>query len=179
MEESFDYKYKISLIGAASVGKTSLILRYVKNTFKSDLKSTIGTNFMLKPVKIEDAARGATKVQLLIFDIGAQDQFVSMRAKYFQGSNASIAVYDVTSLDSLHAIPEWIVSLRDVCGNIPILIVGNKTDLAGQRAVSRMDAEALANRFTCMYDEASAKTGEQVEAIFERIARACLELSCG
>ncbi|MEX2684778.1 MAG: Rab family GTPase [Candidatus Sigynarchaeota archaeon] len=173
MEEKFDYKFKISLIGAASVGKTSLILRYVKNTFKSDLKSTIGTNFMIKPVTIDDV-----KIQLLIFDIGAQDQFVSMRAKYFQGSNGSIAVYDVTSLDSLRALPEWIMSLRDVCGNIPIIVVGNKTDLADHRAVSRMDAEALANRFTCLYDEASAKTGEQVEAIFVRIARACLELSC-
>nr|MDO8086857.1 Rab family GTPase [Candidatus Sigynarchaeum springense] len=173
MEEKFDYKFKISLIGAASVGKTSLILRYVKNTFKSDLKSTIGTNFMIKPVMID-----GVKVQLLIFDIGAQDQFVSMRAKYFQGSNGSIAVYDVTSLESLRALPEWIMSLRDVCGNIPILIVGNKTDLAEQRAVSRMDAEAIASRFTCLHGEASAKTGEQVEEMFVRIARACLELSC-
>ncbi len=172
MEEKFDYKFKVSLIGAASVGKTSLILRYVKNTFKSDLKSTIGTNFMIKPVMVDKM-----KIQLVIFDIGAQEQFQSMRAKYFQGSNASIAVYDITSLDSLHALPEWIMSLREVCGNIPIMVVGNKTDLT-ERVVSRMDAEALASRFTCIYDEASAKTGDKVEAIFERIARACLELAC-
>jgi small GTP-binding protein len=172
VEEKFDYKFKLSLIGAASVGKTSLILRYVKNSFKNDLKSTIGTNFMIKPVTVD-----GIKVQLVIFDIGAQDQFISMRAKYFQGSNASIAVYDITSLDSLHTLPEWIMSLREVCGNIPILVVGNKIDLADRRAVSRMDAEAIASRFTCLHDEASAKTGDKVEAIFERIARACLELS--
>jgi Ras-related protein Rab-4B len=173
VEEKFDYKFKVSLIGAASVGKTSLILRYVKNTFKSDLKSTIGTNFMIKPVMVD-----GLKIQLVIFDIGAQDQFVSMRAKYFQGSNASIAVYDITSRDSLHALPEWIMSLREVCGNIPILVVGNKIDLTDQRVVSRMDAEALASRFTCMHDDVSAKTGDKVEAIFICIARACLELSC-
>ncbi|NMC07002.1 MAG: GTP-binding protein [Candidatus Lokiarchaeota archaeon] len=173
MEDKYDYKFKISLIGHASVGKTSLILRYVKNTFKNDLKSTIGTNFMIKPVTID-----GTKIQLVIFDIGAQDQFVSMRAKYFQGSNGSIAVYDVTSIDSLRALPEWITSLKDVCGNIPILVVGNKIDLGDQRAVSRMEAEALANRFTCMHDETSAKTGDKVEQIFERIAKACLELTC-
>ncbi len=173
MEEKFDFKFKISLIGAASVGKTSLILRYVKNSFKEDLKSTIGTNFMIKPVTID-----GVKIQLVIFDIGAQDQFLTMRSKYFQGSNASIAVYDVTSRDSLLALPEWIMSLREVCGNIPILVVGNKIDLVDQRAVSRMDAEALASRFTCMHDEASAKTGDKVEAIFAKIARACLELAC-
>jgi small GTP-binding protein len=172
VEEKFDYKFKISLIGAASVGKTSLILRYVKNSFKNDLKSTIGTNFMIKPLTVDNK-----KIQLVIYDIGAQDQFVSMRAKYFQGSNASIAIYDVTSIDSLRALPEWIMSLRDVCGNIPILIVGNKIDLVDQRAVSRIDAEALASRFMCIHDEASAKTGDKVEKIFERIARACLELS--
>jgi small GTP-binding protein len=172
VEDRFDYKFKIALIGAASVGKTSLILRFVKNTFKSDLKSTIGTNFMIKPMMVD-----GVKIQLVIFDIGAQEQFLSMRSKYFQGSNASIAVYDIASLDSLHTLPEWIMSLREVCGNIPIMVVGNKIDLVEQRAVSRMDAEALATRFTCMHDEASAKTGDKVEGIFERIARACLEMS--
>lgn len=170
MEEKFDYKFKISLLGEAGVGKTSLILRYVKNFFKEDLKSTIGTNFMIKPVTI-----GKTKVQLLIYDIGAQKIFTSMRAKYFQGSNASIAVFDVTSLESLHAIPEWILSMKDVCGNIPTFIVGNKVDLVNQRVVLRSDAEALASRFNCMYEEASAKTGASVEAMFEKVTRACLE----
>ncbi|HME56597.1 MAG TPA: Rab family GTPase [Candidatus Lokiarchaeia archaeon] len=165
-----DYKFKISLLGEAGVGKTSLILRYVKNFFKEDLKSTIGTNFMTKAMNIGD-----TTVQLLIFDIGAQKIFSSMRVKYFQGSNAAIAVYDVTSRESLHALPEWIISVKDVCGNIPIIIVGNKADLVNERAVLRSDAEALADRFNCIYEEASAKTGESVEAVFEKITCACLE----
>lgn len=165
-----EYKFKISLLGEAAVGKTSLILRYVKNFFKEDLKSTIGTNFMTKTMNV-----GTSGVQLLIFDIGAQKIFSSMRVKYFQGSNAAIAVYDVTSRESLHALPEWIISVKDVCGNIPIIIVGNKVDLIDERAVLRSDAEALADRFNCMYDEASAKTGDSVEAVFEKIASACME----
>ena len=165
-----EYKFKISLLGEAGVGKTSLILRYVKNFFKEDLKSTIGTNFMTKAMTIDTAS-----VQLLIFDIGAQKMFSTMRIKYFQGSNAAIAVYDVTSRESLHALPEWIVSVKEVCGNIPIIIVGNKADLVTERAVVRSDAETLADRFTCMYEEASAKTGESVEMLFEKIARACLD----
>nr|MDO8110440.1 Rab family GTPase [Candidatus Sigynarchaeota archaeon] len=170
MEAKIEYKFKVSLLGEAGVGKTSLILRFVKNFFKDDLKSTIGTNFMIKPVTIDK-----TRLQLLIFDIGAQKIFTSMRAKYFQGSGAAIAVFDVTSIESLHALPEWIMSVKDVCGNIPIVVVGNKADLVNQRTVSRNDAEALASRFTCLYEETSAKTGERVEALFEKIARACLE----
>ena len=170
MEEKCDYKFKVSLLGEASVGKTSLILRFVKNYFKDDLKSTIGTNFMIKTVNVDKV-----KIQLLIFDIGAQKIFTSMRAKYFQGSSASIAVFDITSRESLHALPEWIISVRDVCGNIPIYVVGNKADLVNQRAITRSDGEALASRFTCMYEEASAKTGDRVEALFDKVARACLE----
>lgn len=166
-----DYKFKISLLGEADVGKTSLILRYVKNFFKEDLKSTIGTNFMTKEMDI-----GTTSIELLIFDIGAQKMFSSMRVKYFQGSNAAIAVYDVTSRESLHALPEWIISVKDACGNIPIIIVGNKIDLVNERVVLRSDAEAFADRFTCMYEEASAKTGASVEAVFEKITSVCLEI---
>ena len=165
-----EYKFKVSLLGEAGVGKTSLILRYVKNFYKEDLKSTIGTNFMTKTMTV-----GTSKVQLLIFDIGAQKIFSSMRVKYFQGSNAAIAVFDVTSRESLHALPEWIISVKDVCGNIPIIIVGNKADLTDDRVVLRSDAEALADRFNCTYEEASAKTGESVEVVFEKITCACLE----
>jgi small GTP-binding protein len=166
-----DYKFKISLIGESNVGKTSLILRYVKNYFKEDLKSTIGTNFLLKQLDIDNQA-----IQLTIYDIGAQKIFSSMRMKYYQGSAASIAVFDLTSIGSLRALPEWISSVRDVCGNIPILMVGNKADLVSQRVISRQEAEAVASRFTCMYEEVSAKSGENVESMFELITRSCLEL---
>ncbi|MHA1847661.1 MAG: GTP-binding protein, partial [Promethearchaeota archaeon] len=95
MTDLFDYKFKISFIGEGRVGKTSLILRFVKDYFKEDLKSTIGTNFLVKGLQIDDL-----KIQLLIYDIGAQKMFSSMRAKYFTGSNASIAVYDVTNIET-------------------------------------------------------------------------------
>ena len=170
MADHVDYKFKITLLGEARVGKTSLILRFVKDYFSEDLKSTIGTNFMIKKVQVDDKI-----VQLLIYDIGAQKIFTSMRAKYFQGSNASIAVFDLTNLETLRALPEWITSVREVCGNIPVAMVGNKADLTGERAVTVSDSESLAQRYTCMYVETSAKTGDNVEKVFEQITRACLD----
>lgn len=170
MSGKVDFKFKVTLLGEASVGKTSLVLRFVKDYFKEDLKSTIGTNFMIKKVDIDDI-----KVQLLIYDIGAQKIFSSMRAKYFQGSNASIAIYDITRPETLHALPEWINSVREINGNIPIMIVGNKLDLEDQRRVPVMDAKNIAKRFTCMHAEVSAKTGESVEKVFKRVAKASLD----
>nr|MDO8116381.1 Rab family GTPase [Candidatus Sigynarchaeota archaeon] len=172
--ERVDYKFKLVLTGESGTGKTSLILRFVKDFFKEDLKSTIGTNFMVKTLNLDGKV-----VQLLIFDIGAQKMFTSMRAKYFQGSNGAISVFDLTSMDSLLAIPEWINSIRDVCGDIPIVIVGNKSDLVDQRAVPLIESQNLASRFTCMYMEASAKSGDHVAELFEKIAKACLENGCG
>ena len=173
-QKDAEFKFKVTLLGEAGVGKTSLILRFVKNYFKEDLKSTIGTNFMLKDVEIDMGGKKVV-VRLLIYDIGAQKIFSSMRAKYFQGSNASIAVFDVTSVESLHALPEWIAPVKDLCGNIPIMVVGNKVDLTDEREVSKVDASALAERFNCMYAETSAKTGEQIEEVFEKLTRICLE----
>ncbi len=168
-----DFKFKITLMGESNVGKTSLILRYVKDYYKEDLKNTIGTNFMVKEVNIDGKV-----IQLLVFDIGAQKMFTSMRAKYFQGSNGAIAVFDLTSIETLHAMPEWINSIRDVCGDIPILVVGNKADLVEERAVPLLESQNLASRFTCMYMEASAKSGDKVSDLFEKITRACLENAC-
>lgn len=125
---------------------------------------------MVKTVEID-----GTTIQLLIYDIGAQDTFKSMRTRYFHGSNASIAVFDLTRLNTLYALPEWINSVKETCGNIPFAIVGNKSDLVEERTVPRVDAEGIANRFSCLYEELSAKTGDNVESLFEKITREILK----
>ncbi|MHA1715121.1 MAG: Rab family GTPase [Promethearchaeota archaeon] len=164
------YKFKITLLGEGGVGKTSLILRYVKNYFMEDLKKTIGTNFMIKRIDFDNES-----VQLIIYDIGAQQRFKSMRARYFQGSSASIAVFDLTNNQSLYALPNWITSVREICGSIPIIVVGNKLDLKEKRIVPESDGRNFASRFTCMYREVSAKLGDGVKDLFEGVAAVCLK----
>ena len=163
------FKFKISLFGPGGVGKTSLLLRYIKDYFSEDLKKTIGSNFLIKDVEID-----GKNVRLLLWDIGGQPQFHKLRTIYFKGSNAALGVFDLSSSQSLLKIPGWISSIKKtVKKTIPIILLGNKADL--EREVDKEEAEDLAKRLSCSYLETSAKTGVNVEFAFESIARACLE----
>ena len=168
-ESTSEYKFKITLFGPGNVGKTSLLLRYVKEHFTEDLKKTIGSNFLIKDINIE-----GKQVRLLLWDIGGQPQFHKLRTIYFKGSQGALGVYDLTSPQSLLKIPGWVSSIKKtVKKTIPMILIGNKSDL--DRQVDRAEAEDLAKRLGCEYMETSAKTGDNVEIAFETISKACLE----
>jgi small GTP-binding protein len=167
--ETGQYKFKITLFGPGGVGKTSLLLRYIKDYFSDDLKKTIGSNFLIKDVEID-----GNDVRLLLWDIGGQPQFHKLRTIYFKGSNGALGVFDLSSNQSLLKIPGWISSIKkSVKKQIPMLLLGNKLDL--EREIDREESEDLAKRLNCEYLETSAKTGENVELAFESIAKACLK----
>ncbi|MFX1379205.1 MAG: GTP-binding protein [Promethearchaeota archaeon] len=169
MSPDSQYKFKITLFGPGGVGKTSLLLRYIKDYFSDDLKKTIGSNFLIKDVEID-----TKNVRLLLWDIGGQPQFHKLRTIYFKGSNAALGVFDLSSSQTLLKIPGWVSSIKKtVKKTIPMLLLGNKVDL--EREVDQEEAEDLAKRLNCEYMETSAKTGENVEIAFEKIARACLQ----
>ena len=132
-EEKKQFKFKIVFYGSANVGKTSLIIRYIKDSFSEDLKKTIGTNFLIKEVELPEHN---ALLKLLVWDIGGQAQFSSIRNMYFKGANGAIGVYDITSPESLLRIPGWVTSIKKTVGNIPQVLIGNKMDLEEQRRVS-------------------------------------------
>ncbi|MHA1642558.1 MAG: Rab family GTPase [Promethearchaeota archaeon] len=163
------YKFKINLFGPTGVGKTSLLIRFVENYFNPDLKKSIGSNFLVKDINIEDK-----HVRLIIWDIAGDQQFAKLRSIYFQGSNGTIGVYDVTDKQSLLKLPGWISSIKKAVKKaIPMLLIGNKVDL--ERQVSKTEAEDMASRLSCTYLETSAKTGKNVEDAFKKLAMLCLE----
>ena len=167
------YKFKVTLFGPGGVGKTSLLIRYIKDYFSPDLKQTIGSNFLIKDVEIENIS-----VRLLLWDIGGQEQFLPLRQIYFKGSDAAFGVFDITNPQSLLKLPGWVSSIKKtVKKSIPMVMVGNKLDL--ERQVERSEAEDLASRINCIYLETSAKTGENVENAFEILAKACLQNATG
>jgi len=169
MSPNSQYKFKITLFGPGGVGKTSLLLRYIKDYFSDDLKKTIGSNFLIKDVELD-----GKNIRLLLWDIGGQPQFHKLRTIYFKGSNAALGVFDVSSSQTLLKIPGWVSSIKKtVKKTIPMLLLGNKVDL--EREVDREEAEDLAKRLNCEYMETSAKTGVNVESAFEKIAKACLK----
>ena len=168
-ESTSEYKFKITLFGPGNVGKTSLLLRFVKEYYTEDLKKTIGSNFLIKDVEIE-----GKQVRLLLWDIGGQPQFHKLRTIYFKGSSGALGVYDLTSPQSLLKIPGWVSSIKKtVKKTIPMILIGNKADL--ERQVDKAEAEDLAKRLGCEYMETSAKVGTNVEDAFTTIAKKCLE----
>ena len=144
-------------------------MRYVRASFTHDMKKTIGSNFLVHNVEI-----GGKKVKLLLWDIGGQAQFHKLRTIYFKGSNAALGVFAVDSPQTLLKIPGWVSSIKKtVKKSIPMILLGNKIDL--ERQVDKSEAMDLAERIGCEYLETSAKTGENVNNAFEKIAKACLE----
>jgi small GTP-binding protein len=173
------YKYKITLFGTASVGKTSLILRFINETFVEDIKKTIGTNFLIKDLEID-----GKNVRLLIWDIGGQAQFSNMRSVYFKGSHAAIGVFDITSPDSVLKIPKWVNTIEKLSLKIPMVLLGNKYDLApNQQIVKEKEIKELAAQVSRQMDTnvdflyTSALSGLNVEEAFIKVARMCMKKS--
>ncbi|GAB4316965.1 MAG: Rab family GTPase [Promethearchaeota archaeon] len=160
----------MTLFGSGGVGKTSLILRFVRHFFSERLTATVGTNFMLKDLDV-----GGVPVQLVIWDIGGQARFESLRQTYFKGTNGALGVFDLTKPETLEDIPGWIDSIQAVVNDpgLPVFLLGNKVDLP--RAIPREQAVVRAEELGCGYLETSAKTGESVEEAFGAVAAKCLE----
>jgi Ras-related protein Rab-1A len=171
------YKFKITLFGTSNVGKTSLILRFVNESFVIDIKKTIGTNFLVKDFEMD-----GKNIRLLIWDIGGQAQFSNMRNVYFKGSHAAIGVFDITSSDSILKIPKWVATIEKLGLKIPMILLGNKYDLApNQQIVKEKDIKALTKQVSEQMDApveymyTSALNGLNVEESFLKIARMCIE----
>ena len=162
------YLAKLILVGTGSVGKTSLVHRFVENTFKKDYKATIGINIMTKAVKFPGQE---TQMKFSIYDLGGQDQFARVRKSYFRGADACFIIFDVTNRASFEAVQHWYKETLDYAGRSTLVIIlGNKVDLADQRVVEVEEAVELAHNLGCTYFETSAKTGENVAEAFSLIA---------
>lgn len=166
-----DIKTKICLVGDQSVGKTSLIRRFVLDTFDDKYTSTIGTKVSKKEVTVKKEDARELNLSLLIWDIMGQKGFRELlRESYFYGAEGAICVCDVTSKESLEELKYWIKSMESVTGHIPMMFLGNKIDLTDQAKVARQDIEKMATSYGAGAVLTSAKTGENVEAAFMRLA---------
>ena len=168
------YKFKFIIIGDSSVGKTSIIRRFVENRFSLDYRATLGLNVLSHSIKFY-----GNEVSLSLWDVGAQDYFKRFRKTYYVGAQAAFIVFDVCKRDSFENVKIWYKELNDLLGNknIPITIVGNKIDLVDQRSVAYQEGIGLGEELTkenieshFSYIETSALTGENIKDAFRLIA---------
>ena len=164
--ENFDYLFKYIIIGDASVGKSNLLLRFAYGEFREEYQVTIGVEFGAKNVKI----RGQT-YRIQIWDTTGQENYRSITRNYYKNSACALLVYDITNRESFTNIKTWV----DECKNqtaktIFFVLVGNKSDLGDQREVTEEEGKELAVQLGIPFYESSAKTGENVEQIFNNSA---------
>lgn len=156
-----DYILKICLLGEAKVGKTTLVYRFIENKFRTDFRSTLGVNLLKKTVKIGDAT-----VVTQIWDLGGQEPFKKLRKLYLEGAEGALLLFDVTNQQSFIKLGEWISSFREVHGNKPVVLIGNKIDLKENIIIDQSQAERYASENNMSLILTSAKTGENVEESF-------------
>merc|ERR1712159_817542 len=125
-------KYKLVFLGDQSVGKTSIISRFMYDKFDNSYQATIGIDFLSKTMYLEDRT-----VRLQLWDTAGQERFRSLIPSYIRDSSVAVVVYDVTNQTSFQQTNKWIDDVRAERGNdVIIMLVGNKTDLAEKRQVA-------------------------------------------
>jgi small GTP-binding protein len=161
------FQYKLVLLGESAVGKSSLVLRFVKGQFFEYQESTIGAAFLTQSVALEDCT-----VKFEIWDTAGQERYHSLAPMYYRGAAAAVVVYDITSKQSFTRAQNWVKELQQQgTSKIVIALAGNKSDLAAQREVRPEEAQAYADDNQIHFLETSAKTDHNVNELFLEIAR--------
>ena len=171
MYEEPKYIIKITLLGEKNVGKTSLVYRYIENKFRENYKATLGVNLLKKDMEVDGNA-----VSAQIWDLGGQDSFRSLRKLYLEGANGALVIFDLTDRKTFDKLNEWIESFRDIRGDQPIALIGNKSDLENQRKITDKEASDYAVNNNLELILTSAKTGQNVEEAFIKLTKRILDI---
>ncbi|KAF4667167.1 hypothetical protein FOL47_003701 [Perkinsus chesapeaki] len=160
--------YKLVLLGDASVGKTSLVQRFVHNSFAETVQTTIGAAFSTQDLLVPGSNR---LIKFEIWDTAGQERFRSLAPMYYRNASCAIVVYDQTSMASFERAKDWIKQLSMVNNpNIVVALAGNKMDVADQEVPVAL-AREYAITHGLVFCQTSAKTGQNVVALFEAIAQ--------
>ena len=168
-EDGRKFRFKITVIGDGRVGKTSLIKKFTHGSFKKDYVKTIGAQF-----SVYDKDIGDDKVRLIFWDIAGQDQFHFLRPSFFNNSKAAIIVYSLEDnklgLESFKHISTWDEDIKKFCGDIPVILFGNKVDLADENNLDDSEIQEVVEKNNYLgYYRTSAKTGKGVITAFNTL----------
>ena len=164
---------KLILTGDFKVGKTSLIKRFVENLFSESYISTIGVEISKKTVVMDED----TKINFVLWDIGGQiSSMAPYRHRFYEGASAAFIVIDRTRPNNLESVKTWYDDIKkSVLRDIPVVIVGNKSDLQDKLVITEEEIKIVAKELGFHYILTSALTGENVNEAFLYIAYRFIE----
>eukprot|EP00635_Sarcinochrysidales_sp_CCMP3193_P010089 CAMPEP_0118893992 /NCGR_PEP_ID=MMETSP1166-20130328/2966_1 /TAXON_ID=1104430 /ORGANISM="Chrysoreinhardia sp, Strain CCMP3193" /LENGTH=195 /DNA_ID=CAMNT_0006832861 /DNA_START=67 /DNA_END=654 /DNA_ORIENTATION=+ len=158
--------FKLVLLGDTAVGKSCLVVRFVRDEFFEFQEPTIGAAFLTQSVPLESAT-----VKFEIWDTAGQERYRSLAPMYYRGAAAAIVVYDITNKESFNGAKSWVKELqRRGDPNVVIALAGNKADLQTKRRVSTEEAQEYAEENGILHMETSAKNATNVKDLFQEIA---------
>lgn len=165
---NFHYLFKYIIIGDSAVGKSNLLLQYAHNKFNDDYQATIGVEFGAKNITVNNKI-----YRIQIWDTAGQENFRSITRAYYKNSVCAMVVYDITNKETFNNVQTWIEDCKNQSPKtIFMVLVGNKNDLEDKRQVKYEEGMELANKNGMMFYETSAKSGFNVEEIFNSSAKA-------
>ena len=164
---------KILLIGDSSVGKTSILLRYVDDEFNDSYISTIGIEYKIKTINVNNK-----KITMRIWDTSGQERYRSITQNFYRNANGILFVFDVTKKESFNNIKLWLTDSQNCEANISKILIGNKIDLEEEREVSNETIKNFANKKEMKFFETSAKEGTNIDLIFRELAELILSNKC-
>lgn len=162
--------FKICIVGDFSVGKSTLLHRYLERRFVSDVQSTIGSNFFVKHLKIPNVKHLIT---LQIWDLAGQDHFKWVRQAFYKGAKGIIFVFDLAREGTFNHLEKWIEEVEGTIGKVPWILVGNKLDLVNpsERVIPEQKCINFSQKMGAIaYNETSAKSGTGVDGIFYNLS---------
>ena len=165
--EKDEIAIKVTLIGESSVGKTSIINRYTKESFSQELDSTLGANYSQKKI-----TRHGKKIRLDLWDTAGQEKYRAIGRHFYKESYIVCLVYDITNNDSFEKIKSiWYPDLKEYGEKLKIVaLVGNKLDKYLEEEVNEEDAKKFAVEIKAIYKRTSAMEGTNIEDLFNTLA---------
>ncbi|KAM4552927.1 ras-related protein Rab-19 [Fundulus diaphanus] len=171
VEDSFDFLFKIVLVGDSDVGKTCMVQRFKSGIFIEKQQNTIGVDFTVRTLDID-----GKKVKMQVWDTAGQERFRTITQSYYRSAHGAMVAYDISRRSTFESVPHWIREVEQYgAASVVVILIGNKSDLQAQRQVLFEDACTLAEKNSLLAAlETSAKEAQNIDAAFILMARELL-----
>ena len=163
--KEYDLLFKLILIGDSCVGKSNILLKYLKNQFNENSKTTVGVEFGTKNIIINNK-----RIKIQIWDTAGQERYRSITSAYYKGAKGALIVYDITRKNTFDNIDKWITDLKlNGDKNICIIILGNKSDLIDKWEINKNDGIKKTEMYKTAFLETSDLNGDNIWKTFDEL----------